>query len=99
MSLDVVELTSQLISYHSVSQLSNVSATRYTAKILQAIGFAIEELSYTDAQGVDKLSIIGKLGQGTGGLRKKWRRFVKLSRRSRALRKISKLLYRKGSKS
>ena len=68
MSLDVVELTSQFISYHSVSQLSNVPATRYAAKVLQAIGFAIEERAYTDAQGVDKLSIIGKLGQGTGGL-------------------------------
>ena len=68
MALDVVKLTSEFVGYNSVSQLSNVPATRHAAKVLRSIGFAVEELAYTDAQGVDKLSIIGKLGQGTGGL-------------------------------
>ena len=68
MPLDVVELTKDLISYNSVSQLSNVPVTRHVAQVLKSLDFKIEELPYTDANGVDKLSIVGKLGKGTGGL-------------------------------
>ncbi|NKB72035.1 MAG: M20/M25/M40 family metallo-hydrolase [Candidatus Latescibacteria bacterium] len=68
MPLDVVELSRELIAYNSVSQLSNVPVTRHVAQTLKSLGFEIEELPYTDANGVDKLSIVGKLGQGRGGL-------------------------------
>ncbi len=68
MTLDVVKLTKDLVNFNSVSQLSNVPVTRYIAKVLESLGFAIEELPYTDMNGVDKLSIVGKLGTGTGGL-------------------------------
>ena len=68
MPLDVVDLSKDLISYNSVSQLSNVPVTRHVAEVLKSLGFKIEELPYTDANGVDKLSIVGKLGKGTGGL-------------------------------
>ena len=68
MPLDVVKLTRDLIAYNSVSQLSNVPVTRHVAQSLKSLGFEIEELPYTDDKGVDKLSIVGKLGRGTGGL-------------------------------
>ena len=68
MTLDVVALTSEFIGYKSVSQLTNVPATYHAAKVLRDMGFAVEELPYTDANGVQKLSIIAKLGKGTGGL-------------------------------
>ena len=68
MALDVVKLTRELVGYNSVSQLSNVPVTRYVAKVLKSLGFVVEELAYTDANGVDKLSIVGKLGEGKGGL-------------------------------
>ena len=68
MALDVVNLTKELIGYNSVSQLTNVPVTRHVAKVLKSLGFEIEELPYTDENGVDKLSIVGKLGQGHGGL-------------------------------
>ena len=68
MTLDVVKLTKDLVNFNSVSQWSNVPVTRYIAKVLESLGFAIEELPYTDMNGVDKLSIVGKLGTGTGGL-------------------------------
>ncbi len=68
MSLDVVELAKDLVGYNSVSQFSNVPVTRRVVKLLKALGFQIEELPYTDANGVDKLSIVGKLGKGAGGL-------------------------------
>ncbi len=68
MVLDVVKLTKELVNYNSTSQLSNVPVTRHIAKVLKSLGFAIEELPYADVNGVDKLSIVGKLGEGTGGL-------------------------------
>ena len=68
MALDVVKLTKELIAYNSVSQLTNVPVTRHVAKVLSSRGFDVEELPYTDESGVDKLSIVGKLGKGTGGL-------------------------------
>ena len=68
MALDVVKLSSELVAYNSVSQLTNVPVTRHVAKVLKSIGFKIEELPYTDENGVEKLSIVGKLGRGTGGL-------------------------------
>ncbi len=68
MPLDVVKLTQDLISFNSVSSLTNVPAARYCAKVLKSLGFKVEQLSYKDAKGVDKLSVVGKLGKGTGGL-------------------------------
>ena len=68
MPLDVVKLTMDLVGYNSVSELTNVPVTRYVAKVLKSLGFKVEELRYTDMNGVEKLSIVGKLGKGTGGL-------------------------------
>ncbi len=68
MAIDVVRLTKELVSYNSVSSLTNVPVTRHCAKVLKSIGFQIEQLPYKDANGVDKLSIVGKLGKGNGGL-------------------------------
>ncbi|MCH2211054.1 MAG: M20/M25/M40 family metallo-hydrolase [Fuerstiella sp.] len=68
MSLDVVRLTTELVGFNSVSRLTNVPVTRYIAKVLRSLGFKVEELRYTDVNGVEKLSIVGKLGRGTGGL-------------------------------
>ena len=65
---DPVKLTKELISYNSVSQLTNVPITNHVSNVLKSIGFKVEELPYKDANGVAKLSIIGKLGKGTGGL-------------------------------
>ena len=68
MKLGVAKLTRELVAYPSESQTSNVEVTRHAAKILDSIGFEIEEVPYTDAAGVAKLSIVGKLGKGSGGL-------------------------------
>ena len=68
MKLDVVKLTRKLVTYPSESQTSNVEVTRHAAGLLDRLGFQLEEVAYTDANGVAKLSIIGKLGKGSGGL-------------------------------
>lgn len=68
MPLDVVQLTKELVGYNSVSHLSNVPVTRHVSKVLKSLGFKIEQMKYTDANSVEKLSIVGKLGKGKGGV-------------------------------
>ena len=68
MKLDVVNLTKALVAYPSESQTSNVEVTQHIAGVLGQLGFQIEEVPYTDEAGVAKLSIVGKLGTGEGGL-------------------------------
>ncbi len=68
MNLDVVELTKELVSYPSVSLSSNVAVTRHAVKILKACRFQVEEVPHADENGVEKLSIVAKLGKGKGGL-------------------------------
>jgi len=68
MKPDVVKLTSDLVNYPSVSLSSNVEVTRHVIKVLKGLGFQLEELPYTDVNGVAKISIVAKLGKGTGGL-------------------------------
>ena len=68
MKLDVVNLTKTLVAYPSESQTSNVEVTQHIAGVLDQLGFHLEAVPYTDAAGVAKLSIVGKLGTGKGGL-------------------------------
>ena len=68
MKLDVVKLTRQLVSFPSESQTSNVEVTECIADVLNQLNFEIERLPYVDKNGVDKISIVGRLGKGSGGL-------------------------------
>lgn len=68
MKLDVVKLTSELVSYRSESLLSNVPVTKHVSGLLKKLGFQVERLPYVDKFGVDKLCIVARLGKGTGGL-------------------------------
>lgn len=68
MKLDVVNLTRELVSYKSDSLLTNVPVTRHVIGILKKLGFQVEQLGYVDKNGVDKLSIVARLGKGPGGL-------------------------------
>jgi len=68
MKFDVVALTKAIVAYPSESQTSNVEVTQHIAGVLSQLGFQLEEVPYTDAAGVAKLSIVGKLGTGEGGL-------------------------------
>jgi acetylornithine deacetylase len=68
MKLDVVNLTKELVSYKSESLLTNVPVTRHVMGILKGLGFQVEQLRYVDKNGVNKLSIVARLGCGGGGL-------------------------------
>ena len=68
MKLNVVDVTKDIVGYPSESLTSNVAVTKQIARLMRSLGFAVESLPYTDVNGVEKLSIVGKLGKGTGGL-------------------------------
>ena len=68
MALDVVRITRDLVGFKSPSLESNVDVTLYATGILQNLGFEIEEVPYLDDFGTPKLSVVAKLGSGTGGL-------------------------------
>ena len=68
MKFDVVRLTRKMIEYPSESQTSNVEVTEQIEKWLTQLKFKIERIPYKDKNGVDKISIIAKLGNGKGGL-------------------------------
>jgi len=68
MSLNVVELTSQLIAMKSETPTSNRAISDYLAQVLEKSGFTVEVLSYLDDNGVEKVNVVAKKGRGTGGL-------------------------------
>ena len=68
MKPDVIDITRKLVNYRSPSLESNVPVTEYCGDLMRSLGFTVELLSYTDKNGVEKLNVVGKLGDGVGGL-------------------------------
>ena len=62
------DFLTELIRFESVSSSSNVAISDYVEQQLKTLGCAIERIDYDDPQGVRKSNVIGKLGDGTGGL-------------------------------
>ncbi len=68
MSKTVTQLTKELIAIPSASNISNAAVSDFLASQLTALSFAVERLSYTEATGEEKVSLVAKLGEGSGGL-------------------------------
>ncbi len=68
MEIDVVELASELIAMPSETPTSNRAISDFLRGLLEAGGFAVEELTYIDQFDVEKVSLVAKKGAGTGGL-------------------------------
>ncbi|MBK36701.1 MAG: acetylornithine deacetylase [Gemmatimonadetes bacterium] len=66
--MNVVEMTGEFVSYNSASQFTNVPVSKAIAKRMREAGLKVETLSYNDANGVPKMSVVGKKGKGTGGI-------------------------------
>ena len=66
--MDALEYNKRLVSFESTSNLSNVAVSDYCEEVLTGLGFAIERIEYDDPYGVRKASVIGKKGDGTGGM-------------------------------
>lgn len=63
-----LEYAQELITFNSVSPRSNVDVTDRVDEWLTQLGFVTERVDYTDQKGVAKSNVVGKLGNGTGGL-------------------------------
>ncbi|MEZ4870536.1 MAG: M20/M25/M40 family metallo-hydrolase [Caldilineaceae bacterium] len=68
MTEDVVKLTQTLVAMPSETTDSNAAINDFLQEWLETRGFAVERLSYIDPNGAEKVNLVAKLGQGTGGL-------------------------------
>ncbi len=66
--MDSVEYLRHLVGFESPSYLSNVPVTDWVQQSLEKVGFVTERIEYDDAKGVRKANVIGKKGDGVGGL-------------------------------
>jgi acetylornithine deacetylase len=67
-ALEAIDYAKKLISFDSVSSVSNTPVTDWVDETLSALGFETERVEYTDPDGVAKSNVIGKKGSGTGGI-------------------------------
>lgn len=65
---EVVALTQTLVKSRSVSRDGNAAVSNIISEWLNDHGFEVEILEYDDKQGVRQVNVIGKLGQGEGGM-------------------------------
>ncbi len=65
---EVIELAKQLIAIQSESLLSNATISDFLQNWLEDHRLAVERICYHDANGVQKVNLVAKLGQGNGGL-------------------------------
>lgn len=65
--MDLLELTQRLVAIDSVSRHGNREIADYLHELLDRGGFAVERLSYRDEAGAEKVSLVARLGEGTGG--------------------------------
>ena len=66
--MNALKYAQDLIAFQSTSGLSNVPVIDYLEAALSRLGFVTERIAYNDADGVPKANIIGKKGEGTGGI-------------------------------
>ncbi len=66
--MDALDYARDLIAFDSISPVSNCAVTDYVEEKLRRQGFETERLEYNDAAGVRKASVVGRRGQGPGGM-------------------------------
>lgn len=64
----VIELAQQLIAIQSESLMSNAPISDFLQDWLEKHGLTVERIGYIDSNGVEKVNLIAKLGEGSGGL-------------------------------
>lgn len=68
MQQDLLQFTQDLIAIPSPSNLSNAPISDYLSDHLHQLGFEVERLAYTEPTGEEKVSLVARLGTGSGGL-------------------------------
>jgi len=66
--LNVLDLAKSLIAIPSESYRSNQQIADFLAALLSNLGYTVEPIAYTEAQGKRKVSLAARAGSGQGGL-------------------------------
>ncbi len=66
--MNSLQYDQDLVAFESTSVLSNAAVNDYVQETLTKLGFETERLEYNDENGVKKINVIGKKGEGTGGM-------------------------------
>ena len=62
------EYTRDLVAFPTVSTSSNTAICTYLEDVMKRLGFGTERITYLDAEGVEKVNVVGRKGSGTGGM-------------------------------
>ncbi len=65
--MDLLDLTRRLVAIDSVSRNGNREIADLLHELLDQGGFTVERLSYRDEAGAEKVSLVARRGEGTGG--------------------------------
>jgi len=66
--MNALDYTRDLVSFGSISSVSNVEICDHLERTLKQLEFETERIDYVDAAGVKKSNVVGKRGNGPGGL-------------------------------
>ncbi|QDT63411.1 M20 family metallopeptidase [Calycomorphotria hydatis] len=65
--MDALQYTKELTRFVTPSSVSNANVSDYVAQQLGELGFETERVEYFDPQGVLKVNILGRRGEGSSG--------------------------------
>lgn len=66
--LGLIELTKALVNIPSVSRWSNAAVSDFAQEQMELAGCTVERVDYVDPNGELKVSLVGQIGSGRGGL-------------------------------
>lgn len=66
--MNALDYARKLVAFESTSNLSNLAVTDHVQKTLEQLGFVVERIEFDDDDGVSKASVVGKKGDGLGGM-------------------------------
>ncbi len=66
--MNALQYTKELVRFPTVSNVSNADICDYLKGVLIGLGFTTERVEYRDSAGVIKVNVIGKKGNGSGGM-------------------------------
>lgn len=66
--MNALEYATRLVGFDSVSLKSNVAVSNAVEEMLGTLGCQTERIEYDDDRGVRKVCVVGRKGEGTGGM-------------------------------
>lgn len=66
--MNALDYARKLVAFESTSCYSNVPVVDHVEETLKGLGFVTERIDYDDAKGIRKANVVGKMGDGVGGL-------------------------------